>query len=547
MHQLWPIIGLITDVIVVNGISTRIRVPAPILLIVVGFAVSFIPGVPSFQIDPEVVLSILLPPLLYFTGVQSSLIAFRRLLRPILQLAVAAVIVTTLAVGFVVHLLVPSIPFAVALALGAVVSPPDAVAAIAIAKKVRLPSRIVNTLEGESLFNDATSLVMVKVATVAITAGSFDVGSAAFEFARASILGLLVGCALGFALSYARRILSNSLVTTSLSLIAPFFAYLIGESVEASGVLAVVVTGLIVGFTSANTVSAEVRLVERSTFSALQYVLEGGVFALIGLQLWGIITSVDAGVGTAITTVVTALVVVLVIRPIWIFFSYLITSAFGREGLPPRNVLAVVSWAGMRGVVSLAAAQTLPLSTPSRDLILLATMGVILGTLTLQGLSLPWFARKMNIAQTKPEDGEEEIRKARIAASSQTTSLVDRECSRLRVPDKARPMLTKWIALRHAETLQDTENAHLWLKYTDVFNHVRRDIIAGERETYRKMRNSGELSEEGFSQLEGDLDLEEAILIRKHSQRGQRSVLSMISAIEPDPRTPTELPGESRQ
>lgn len=547
MHQLWPIIGLITSVIVVNGLSTRIRVPAPILVIIVGFLVSFIPGVPSFQINPEIVLSILLPPLLYFAGVQSSIIAFKRLLHPIVQLAVGSVIVTTVAVGFVLHWLVPSIPFAVALALGAVVSPPDAVAAITIARKVRLPHGIVNTLEGESLFNDATSLVMLKVATVAIAAGSFEVGAAAWDFARASLLGILVGCALGFAMSYARRMLSNSLATTSLSLITPFFAYLIGESLEASGVLAVVITGLIVGFTSANTVSAEVRLVEGSTFSALQYVLEGGVFALIGLQLWGIITSVDAGVGTAITTVVAALAVVLIIRPIWIFLSYLVSSVFRRDRLPPLNVLAVVSWAGMRGVVSLAAAQTLPLNTPSRDLILLATIGVILGTLMMQGLTLPWFARKMKIPQANSEEGEEEIRQARLAASSGTTAMIDRECSRFNVPDKARPMLTKWIALRHAETLQNPEDAHMWLKYTDVFNHVRRDIIAGERDVYVKMRNSGELSEEGFSQLEGDLDLEEAILIRKHTQRGHRTMLSMISAIDPEPHAPGELPGDPTQ
>lgn len=530
MPQLWPVIGLVAGVVVVNGLASRLRIAAPVLLVIVGFVVSFIPGVPSFTVSPDIVLFILLPPLLYAAGLESSIIAIKKLLRPILQLAVFSVVLTAVAVGLIVHAVVPDIPFPVALALGAVVAPPDAVAAVAVARKVGLPRRLVTILEGESLFNDATALVMLKVAVSAISAGTFTIGAGVGQFAMAAAIGLFVGVVVGAGISYARNALSNSLSITTLSLITPFLAYLIGDQLHGSGVLAVVVAGLVVGYTSATHVSGEVRIVEGATFAALRYVLEGSVFALIGLQLWDVIRSVQESAGTALLATLTTLLVVVLSRPVWAFggdaISRLIHRPRHRAEQPAnRRNLAVVSWAGMRGVVSLAAAQTLPLDTPHRDLILLCTMAVIFGTLVLQGPTLPWFARVIGVRPDDPETAALEVRRARREALAGTGEIVRAALDQHRLPEAAGSLVERWLKARGAEAAIAAEDRDLYLQYQDTINHVRRDVIATERTTYIRLRNNGELSEESYQQIERDLDLEEAGLIRRHNRRGHQNSL----------------------
>ncbi|PRZ44260.1 CPA1 family monovalent cation:H+ antiporter [Antricoccus suffuscus] len=525
MPQLWPVIGLVAGVIIVNGLASRLRIAAPVLLVLIGFGVSFIPGVPSFTVSPDVILFILLPPLLYAAGMESSIIAFKKLLRPILQLAVVAVILTAVVVGLIVHAVVPAIPFPVALALGAVVAPPDAVAAVAVARKVGLPRSVVTLLEGESLFNDATSLVMLKVAVTAIGVGTFGSGAAVGEFATSAAIGLAVGAILGVGVSWARNALSNSLSITALSLITPFVAYLLGEQLHGSGVLAVVVAGLIVGFTSATHVSGDVRIVEGATFATLRYVLEGAVFALIGLQLWDIVRSVQESAGTALLAAVTTLLVVVLSRPLWVYGGDALSRLFRREHrLEPRK-LAVVSWAGMRGVVSLAAAQTLPLDTPHRDLILLCTVVVIFGTLVLQGPTLPWFARIVGVHADDPETAAIEVRRARHEAMAGASEIAHAALDQHHLPAPARLLVERWLKARGAEASVAEADRDLYLQYQDTINHVRRDIIASERATYIRLRNNGKLSEGSYQQIERDLDLEESGLIRRHNRRGHQNTL----------------------
>lgn len=534
MPQLWPVLGLVAGVIVVNGLSSRLRIAAPVLLVITGFAVSFIPGVPSFTVSPDIVLFILLPPLLYAAGMESSIIAIKKLLRPIAQLAVLAVILTAVAVGLVVHAIVPEIPFSVALALGAVVAPPDAVAAVAVARKVGLPRRVVTILEGESLFNDATSLVMLKVAVTAIGAGTFEIGPAIGELATATVIGLAVGAALGALVSYARRALSNSLSITTLSLITPFLAYLMGEELHGSGVLAVVVAGLVIGFTSATGVSGEVRIVEGATFAALRYVLEGSVFALIGLQLWDVVRSVHADTTTTLLAPITTLLVVVLSRPVWVYAGEAITMLFRRlrhsdEAWYPRN-LAIVSWAGMRGVVSLAAAQTLPLDTPNRDLVLLCTMVVIFGTLVLQGPTLPWFARLVGVHPDDPRSAAAEMRRARSAAMAHTRTIIHEAIGRRNLPKAAQPHVERWLKARETDQTIAEQDRGLYLRYQSAIGQIRRDVIAAERATYIRLRNNGELSEETYQLIERELDLEEASLIRRQQRRGHQNSLLAESA-----------------
>ena len=390
MPELEPVVYLIVGVVIVNGIAGRIGIPAPILLVLGGLGVSFIPGTPDYQVNPELVLTVLLPPLLYAAAVESSVIAIRRLLQAITQLAFGMVLVTAFAVAVVLHALIPEIPFAAALALGAIVAPPDAVAAVAVARRAGLPRRVVTVLEGESLFNDATSLVLLRVAVTGIAAGSLAWGPAIGEFAWATVGGLLIGAAVGLLISAVRRFVGSSMAITALSFVTPFLAYHVGERAQASGVLAVVVSGLVLGFRAPFDLQPEVRLTMRATWNALQYVLEGSVFALIGLQLWAIVTAPDIGRVPVLLVSGAVLLTVILIRPIWIFSINAVARLLRRPGsFPSWRPLAAVSWAGMRGVVSLAAAQTLPFATPYRSLLLTCTIAVILGTLVVQGLTLP--------------------------------------------------------------------------------------------------------------------------------------------------------------
>ena len=518
MIELQPVVFLVVGVVIVNGIAGRIGLPAPILLVVAGVGVSFIPGAPDYQVNPELVLSVLLPPLLFAAAVESSVIAIRRLLRAITQLAIGMVLVTAFAVAFVLQMVMPEIPFAAALALGAIVAPPDAVAAVAVARRAGLPRQVVTVLEGESLFNDATSLVLLKVAVSGILLGSMEWGRGLLEFAWATVGGLLIGGAIGLLASAGRRYTSSSLPITALSLVTPFLAYQLGELADASGVLAVVVAGLVLGFRSPMDLQPEVRLTMRATWNALQYVLEGAVFALIGLQLWGIVTAPDIGRAPTLLVSGAVLLTVILIRPIWIFLLNGIGRLLGRPGaIGSWRPLAAVSWAGMRGVVSLAAAQTLPLTTPYRALLLTCTIAVILGTLVLQGLTLPTVIRLLHL----PGDPDADLAKERALAQQQANEAiaarVEEAVADEHLPAEEATQMRAWAASRNWRGLTERlerrgGDAGARLARISDWRH---ELVGIERDVFVSMRNSGSLSEDVLRELEYDLDLEEALLDRR--------------------------------
>jgi Na+/H+ antiporter len=516
MPSLESLIFLVIGVVAVNGIAGRIGLPAPVLLLVAGVGVSFIPGTPEVDVDPELVLTVLIPPLLFAAANEASVVALRTLLRSITQLAVGMVLVTAFAVAAVVHLLIPGIPFAAALALGAIVAPPDAVAAIAVARRAGLPRRVVTVLEGESLFNDATSLVLLRVALVGLAVGTMSWGEAVLEFAWATIGGILVGLLVGVVLSWSRRRTGSTLATTALSLVAPFVADQLGEAVEASGILAVVIAGLVLGYRAPYDLKPQVRLTLTATWSTVQYILEGTVFALIGLQLWAIVTAPDIGRHPVLMISGAVLVTVIVVRPAWIF----LINSLGRLLRRPAafddwRPLAAVSWAGMRGVVSLAAAQTLPLDTPYRSLLLTCTIAVILGTLVVQGLTLPTVIGWLHF----PGDPAAEIVAERIAARDEANraiaAAVEREIAEHDIPpDRARRMRL-WVETRDWRTVagnrggSPTETGRIRLTRLTDWN---RDMMSIERDVFVTMRNSGRISEEVMREIEYGLDLEEALL-----------------------------------
>lgn len=515
MPDIGPVVLLVLGVVVVNGLAGRIRMPAPILLVIVGVAVSFVPGMPVVQVDPELILTVLIPPLLYAAATESSVVAIRSLLRSIFQLAVGMVLVTAFAVATVVYLLIPGIPFAAGLALGAIVAPPDAVAAVAVARRAGLPRRVVTVLEGESLFNDATSLVLLRVALVGVAVGSMSWGEAVLEFAWATVGGLLIGGAVGWVLSWGRRLSGSALATTAVSLVAPFVAYLLGERAEASGVLAVVTTGLVLGFRAPYDLAPDVRLTLRATWSTIQYVLEGTVFALIGLQLWAIVTAPDIGRRPVLLISGAVLLTVILIRPVWIFLLNGIGRLFRRSGaIGDWRPLAAVSWAGMRGVVSLAAAQTLPLDTPYRPLLLTCTIVVILGTLVVQGLSLPRVISWLHFPGDPAAEIDAERMAARDEANKAIAEAVERDIADRNIPDDQARRMRLWVETRDWRRLAEKRS-----KSIDDTGRVltgmadwNREMMRIERDVFVQLRNSGRLSEEVMREIEYGLDLEEALL-----------------------------------
>lgn len=514
MPVLEPLIFLVIGVVAINGVAGRIGVPAPILLVLAGVAVSFIPAFPEIEVEPEIVLTVLIPPLLFAAAHGASVVALRSLLRSVTQLAVGMVLVTAFAVAAVAYLLIPGIPFAAALALGAIVAPPDAVAAIAVARRAGLPRKVVTVLEGESLFNDATSLVLLRVALVGLAVGSMSWAEAALEFAWATAGGVLVGLLVGFVLSWGRRHTGSTLATSALSLVAPFVADQLGEAVEASGILAVVVAGLVLGYRAPYDLKPQVRLTLNATWSTVQYILEGTVFALIGLQLWGIVTAPDIGRHPVLLISGSVLLTVVVVRPIWIF----LTNGLGRVLRRPSafrdwRPLVALSWAGMRGVVSLAASQTLPLDTPYRALLLTCTIAVILGTLVVQGLTLPTVIRWLHF----PGDPAAEIDAERMAALDEAkraiAAAVEKDIAdKVVPPDRARRM-RMWVQTRGWRTLTDgrssSDTGRTRLTRLVDWN---RDLMNIERDVFVNMRNSGRISEEVMREIEYGLDLEEALL-----------------------------------
>ncbi len=514
MGSLLPVVALVVGVLLVTSVSNRFTVPAPIMLVLAGVLVSFVPGVPSFEVSPELVLTVLLPPLLFAAAFESSAVAIKKLLRPIFQLAVVLVLLTALTVALVLTALIPAIPFAAALALGAIVAPPDAVAAVAVAKRVGLPRRLVTVLEGESLFNDATSLVTLKVSIAAISAGSVALLPTVGAFAWASMGGVAIGVVLGLVLSFVRRTAASPLTITALSLVSPFAAYAIGEEVHTSGVLVVVVTALVIGYRSPKEVAASVRLTETATWAAVRFVLEGVVFALIGLQLRAILGNLDSADGSVFVAIAAVLITVIVSRPLWLAIIHLVSRLGKSAEMVGWRGVAAVSWAGMRGVVSLAAAQTLPLETPFRSLLLVCTIAVILGTLVLQGLTLPTVVRRLGVMQDHRADDQRERAQAHAQASEAINRKVDELCDAGKLSQRQAELMRKWASLRDWRNW-DGDQSKDFGRRLSVLADWRRSLLGIERSVIVAMRDGGDLSEEVLREMQHDLDLEEALLERR--------------------------------
>jgi Na+/H+ antiporter len=512
------LVVLVTVVCAGSALGRKLNVSVPLLLVLAGVAGSFLPFVPRIELNPELVLVGLLPPLLYAAALRISLFDFGSNRRAIGLLSVGYVIFGTIAVGLVVWWLFPEIPLAGAMALGAVVAPPDAVAATAIARKVGMPRRIVSILEGESLVNDATALVCLRAAIAALS-GSVSVARVAGDFLVAAGGGLAVGLAAAYILTEFRKRIRNVAINTSTSLMAPFLAYLPAEAIHASGVLAVVVTGLVMGAKAPSMPNGAARLSQRSNWNTVQFLLENSVFLLIGLQVRTIIDGVQddsLGMGRIWAGCAVILLAVLVLRPVWAFpATYLprLIPAVGRhDPAPPWQYAAIVSWAGMRGVVTLAAVLVLPANLEHRSVLILAAMVVVGGTLVFQGLTLPALVRLLRVQGPDPrEDALNQASLVQLATAAGVERLEELRAEN--DPPEVLAMLKRRTQERGLAAWErlgrpSAEAAPPSQRYA----RLRLAMLEAERATVLELRRGGEYAHEILSNVLDQLDVEESML-----------------------------------
>jgi CPA1 family monovalent cation:H+ antiporter len=512
MREVGIIVALVVGVVVISALARLVRLPSPVLLVAGGIVVSFLPGVPEIHLEPELVLVVLLPPLLYAAAVRTSLIDVRRNVRWIVLLAVGLVLFTAAAVGVTMLLAVSGLSLATAMAFGAVIAPTDAVAATAVAHRIGLERKLVTVLEGESMFNDATALVLLQVALLAVE-GAFHPVEAVGRFVLVAAGGIAVGAVVAGAFTLLRRNAKDTLSVSAMSLVAPYAAFIPAEELKVSGVLAVVVTGLILAHRSPIDQSPQGRLVITSIWGTVQFVLEGVVFALIGLQLRQLIDERHSTWAEIAAASVISFAVVVLTRPIWIAVSNAagrLTARGRAASLTPKQI-TVVSWAGMRGVVSLAAALSLPLDTDRRDLLLISTIAVIVGTLCVQGLTLPWVIRKVDLEPPDPRLDALQQARAQQLATTEAIARLRELAAEEHPPPEVVDRLERFAELRAFiawENLAPDASA----TPTAQFRRLRNEMIAAERGVLVRLRDGGELDDEVLRRVQLQLDLEEAML-----------------------------------
>ena len=508
--------GLALGVLVCTALAQKIDVPPPFLLIIAGIAASLVPNVPQLHLESEVVLFGLLPPLLYAAAQKTSLVDFNANRRPILLLSVGLVVFTALGVGALVHALLP-VPWAIALAIGAVVAPPDAVAATAIARRIGLPRRIVTILEGESLLNDATALVALGTALAVAEGSGFEPAMVGLDFMIAAGGGVLVGVVFFIVVAKVRRRLTDPVLDSALSLLVPFAAFVLAEEIHASGVIAVVVAGLLLGHKSAVLQTAQSRIAERLNWRTIAFVLENAVFLLIGLQAdWILEGAVDSDLGgpRIVAVCLATLVGVVLLRLVWVFPARYLVVRPGPDRVtgqkPPWTFTFILGWAGMRGVVTLAAAFVIPEDTEYREVLLLIAFTVVAGTLFIQGTTLPWFARRLKVPA--PDPAEDALARATLLQQASKAAVSELDSLTYDDPhgvvDTIRQRLDQrnFAAWERLGTFGGRESP------SDLYARVRLAMLEAERRRVLEIRSEGTVAAEVVEDVLAALDVEESML-----------------------------------
>jgi CPA1 family monovalent cation:H+ antiporter len=518
LHEIEPL--LLALMVAVAGLSVLARlvgVPYPILLVLGGLVLGFVPGMPEVELPPELVLVVFLPPLLYWAGFFSSPRDLWADARAISLAAVGLVLATTVAVAVVAHAVVDDMAWPVAFALGAIVSPTDPLAATAIGRRLGVPRRLITMLEGESLVNDATALVAYRVAVAAVS-GGFVAWQAGLRFVVTAAGGVAVGLLVGWLVAELRRRLDDPVVEIVVSLCTGYAAYLPAELLEVSGVLAAVTAGLYVGWRAPELASASTRLLGFSFWEVLVYLANAVLFILVGLQLQPILEDL-AGTAVAILVGQAALVsaVVVAVRLGWMFsVPYLIRLVDRRRSQVMRRAGArerlVIGWSGMRGAVSLAAALALPLDFPLRNLILFLTFAVILATLVVQGLTLPALIRRLRLQGDSAEE-QEELR-GRLAATKAALDRLDQLAGEEWTRDDTVERLHGLYEFRRRRL---KARAGIWEDdgaedRSLAYQRLVRELLDAQRGAIVRLRNQGAISNEVMHRIERELDLEDSRL-----------------------------------
>lgn len=518
--------------IALSAVADKSKVPYPILLVVVGLVIGFIPALPDLSMDPDVVFLIFLPPLLYDAASKTSWHEFRTSIRPISALAFTLVFFTTTAVAVCAHYLIPGFTWPLSFLLGAIVSPPDAVAATSITKGLGLNKKVITILEGESLLNDASALIAYRYAIVAVTTGTFILWQAALQFLLVAGGGILMGIASGYLFVFAhKKIYNNTIVETSLTLLSPFIAYLLAEHFHVSGILAVVSAGLIISWRAPEIFSYHVRMRTRIVWDTLIFLLNGFIFILIGLQLPSIIK--DLGDYPLMELLGNGLLISLatiVVRIIWVFagaywqnvFSRAKTAVVSTEDVNDsdtwKNVL-IVAWTGTRGIISLATALALPLTMengdafPKRHSMIFLAFIVIFVTLVVQGLSLPLLIRFLRVKPQRNHDSEEKELKLYLANS--TLHYIDNEFPislqstlKEQLKRKYETLVNNLTKEIRADKKRGTDDESIQAPVTPLLN-AQVEVSRFQRELLIKLHKEGTFSDDALRQVELERDVDD--------------------------------------
>jgi monovalent cation/hydrogen antiporter len=524
VHEQLILMGLLIAIAALLVVAPILHVPYPIFLVLGGLALGFVPGGPTIELPPEVVLIAVLPPLLYSSAFFTSLRELRANMRPIGALAIGLVILTTCAVAVVAHMWVDDMSWAAAFVLGAAVAPTDPIAATAIMRRLGVPRRIVTVVEGESLVNDGTALVLYRVAVVAAVSGAFSLWDASWRFVWSIGGGVAIGLVVGYVVAAVRRRLDNPPVEVTIALMTGYFAFIPANAVHASGVLAVVTAGVFLGWQTPELTSVQTRLQGLATWEILNFVLNALLFALVGLQLSSILDALQgSSAGQLIGWALLVTGTVVIARLVWVYTVSYLPKRFSlrlgrRDHVPTAGYPLVVAWSGMRGAVSLAAALAIPLTTdagtpfPHRDLIIFLTFCVILGTLVVQGLTLPAVIRATHLEpdhRDEKEDAKARI-KAADAAIARLEELLGEDWVREDTAERMRG-LYGFRRNRFASRF-DADSDGAIEEQSQNYQRLRRELLEAERSAIVDLRRQGTISADVERRLQRDLDLEDARL-----------------------------------
>jgi Na+/H+ antiporter len=513
------VLFLLVAVAVLTALARVLGVPYPILLVIGGSLVGFAPGVPDVQLDPDLVLLIFLPPLLFNAAYFTSVRDLRTYARAITLTSIGLVLLTVCSVAVVAHAAIDGLPWAAAFALGAIVSPTDPLAAVAITRRLGVPRRLVAVIEGESLVNDGTALVAYRVAVSAAVGGSFDLLDATGDFIVNVIGGIAIGLAAAVLVVAAlRRLLGDDVVGVVTSLAAGYIAYIPAEEIGVSGVLAAVTVGLIVGYKSPALSTPASRLRGYGFWEVLVFLLNAVLFILVGLQLPSILAEQDRSALELIALAVLVSAVVIGTRLVWVGTTPYVIRALDRR--PSQRALRsgwrarlVAGWSGLRGSVSLAAALALPHGFPERDLLIFLTLAVIFATLVGQGLTLPLLIRKLGVEDDGAGEREElhARREATQAAIQHLEQLHDEDWTRDETLDRMLALYqfrNRRLTQRAGEVDGDEEEDNLDARSV-TYQRTVREVLEVQRRRVVELRNEGAISDEVMHLLERELDLED--------------------------------------